>query len=251
LERFGSGRISLTHYAARGRQARHCHDHLHVSFLLAGSLSETLGSREYCVFTASRGAKPAGVAHGNEWGSAGALILSLKLGADDAAVLGDQEPGWSPLDDSRALPPLVRCLAADPDPNIARQAAWDLLAIRPQRIQRRRNPPLWLLHAREILLEGTGADTVAEAARQAGIHRVHLSRSFQAHFGCPPSLFRRGALLARAVDRIVRAQQKLSVISCDTGFFDQAHLTRRLRGSTGLTPDQLRRLFRHATSVQD
>lgn len=50
-----------------------------------------------------------------------------------------------------------------------------------------------------------------------------------------------GPRLRAAADRLASTDLPLARIACETGFADQAHLTRALRRETGLTPAALRR----------
>src|SRR2546426_2327286 len=83
----------------------------------------------------------------------------------------------------------------------------------------KRRPPAWLLRATDMLhsrfLDGLRA---TDAAGEAGVHPVHLTRVFRAHHGV-----------------------SLGDIALEAGFADQSHFTRAFKRHTGSTPDQFRR----------
>jgi AraC-like DNA-binding protein len=64
-------------------------------------------------------------------------------------------------------------------------------------------PPPWLERIREMIHDNTGLSSVEDLAREAGVHRVHLARTFRDHYGVP---------VTRYV-RQVRVQSALSLLS--------------------------------------
>jgi AraC-like DNA-binding protein len=78
-------------------------------------------------------------------------------------------------------------------------------------------------------------------AEENGLSRETVSRGFVAAYVVPPSVLR-GELRARAAWlRITRSSECLCRIAAETGFADQAHMTRWIRRITGATPAVWRR----------
>jgi AraC family transcriptional regulator len=242
---------TLTHYPAAGRHFLHFHDHLQVSFVLAGWLSEELEGREHVAGGLSRGHKPAGARHSDAWGDEGVLVFTLRLGESLAAAAGlDAEPGWTSLSGPGDVGALVRSFAEGGDPAAREEAAMDLLACDREAEPVRAEPPLWLRRARDAIHDAPEALGIDQAAREAGVHRAHLSRLFRRHYGVPPSVYRRRLLLCRAAAALVRSEAPLAQVAAEAGFCDQSHLSRAMRADTGLTPALARRLLRKATFIQ-
>jgi AraC family transcriptional regulator len=236
---------TLSHYPAGGQQDRHHHDHSQLSFLLAGELAECLDGRDYRPSGIARGNKPAGAPHADQWGPAGVLLFTLRLEDGMAArEPGAGEPGWGPVPNPQLVPRLVRLFIDSKDACGREEAASDLVAASGGEAYGAGDPPLWLARTRQAIEDAPESLLIEDAAREAGVHRVQLSRAFQHFYRLPPSLFRRRVLVARAVAGLVRTEAALSEIAIDAGFADQAHLTRCLRQETGLTPARLRALFR-------
>ena len=105
----------------------------------------------------------------------------------------------------------------------------------------RGSPPLWLTQARERLIEDPANARIDALARTAGVHRAHFARSFQYWFRTSPSLFRRRAILTRAIAAIA-AGERPGAAAYAGGFADQSHLCRTMRTMIGTTPDRLVRL---------
>ena len=184
------------------------------------------------------GLRQAEITHHVQFGPQGALILSVDV--EDAVTT--RPNSWNRCNLSAAQRTLLNwvlvqggALEADADDCIR-----DLMA-GIEREQFRGSPPSWLVRARERLTTEPGV-RIDELARAAGVHRAHFARAFQHWFKAPPSLFRRRALLCRAIAGLASGQS-LADAAHSAGFADQSHLSRSMRATFGVTP---RRLLRQA-----
>jgi AraC family transcriptional regulator len=78
-------------------------------------------------------------------------------------------------------------------------------------------------------------------ARDAGIHPVHLVRSFRRHFGTTPADYARQLRVERSCELLTRSKMPLAEIALSAGFGDQSHFTRTFRRFMGVTPAVYRR----------
>ena len=85
--------------------------------------------------------------------------------------------------------------------------------------------------------------SLGECARLADVHPVYLARVFRKTYGMSLGEYQRQAKLRHAVRLLASSSPSLVEIASDCGFFDQSHLTKLLRRSTGFTPKELRRSF--------
>ncbi len=96
----------------------------------------------------------------------------------------------------------------------------------------------------DLLLEDLAKNASTEIGAWAevnGLARETVSRGFTAAYGVAPSVLR-GELRARAAWlRITRGSDCLCRIAADTGFADQAHMTRWIHRITGAPPSVWRR----------
>lgn len=227
--------LVLSHYEPGEDCRAHRHEEAQRSRLLAGSyveLSEA-GRREVDGPTLS--IKPPGFEHADHFGANGALILSIRGKSGRMADGPYRLAPWSAACirqeamQDMVLPDGVRVEVGPtgaepwPDPVLA---------------------PPWLREARQRLIDQPEL-AVASLARSLGRHPVHLARQFRTVFGRAPSQVRQDDRTARAIDQIVRSSRSLADIAFDTGFADQAHMTRVLNGATGWTPGGLRRVLAH------
>jgi len=83
--------------------------------------------------------------------------------------------------------------------------------------------------------------TVSELAAVAGLSRAHLTRAFSAAYHMPPHVYLNAVRVTQAQTRI-RLGMPLTMVALECGFADQSHLTRRFKGSVGVTPSAWRRM---------
>lgn len=100
----------------------------------------------------------------------------------------------------------------------------------------------WLATVEERLrAEFRVPPSLHELAREAGVHPVHLARSFRACTGVSVGAFVRKLRLEWAEKQLVSTSRPLAELSAEAGFADQSHFTRLFRARTGLTPARYRR----------
>jgi AraC-like DNA-binding protein len=78
-------------------------------------------------------------------------------------------------------------------------------------------------------------------AARAGLHQGSVSRGFGQAFGMTPVAYRLVQRTRRALDAVLATRDPLSAIAQDSGFADQAHMTRAIVRLTQSTPAALRR----------
>lgn len=78
-------------------------------------------------------------------------------------------------------------------------------------------------------------------AEANGLARETVSRGFTAAYGIPPSVFRAELRARSAWLRITRGSDCLCRIAAESGFADQAHMTRWIHRMTGAPPGAWRR----------
>jgi AraC-like DNA-binding protein len=189
------------------------------------------------------GVKPAGLSHTNLWGSCGLLVFTAKLSEESAGYFRATEPGWTASKFDPAVTALVRACLAASSAKRREEAVVDLLALRTPSLISAGTPPVSLDYARQAIMEEPQTITIVEAAEIAGLHRVRFSMLFREYYGIAPSLYRLRALTARAIRDIAEGEEGLSGIAHRVGFSDQAHMTRSVQRTAGLSPGRLRSLI--------
>jgi AraC-like DNA-binding protein len=105
-----------------------------------------------------------------------------------------------------------------------------------------RSIPKWLRTVEEQLaVEYLTPSSLAEMAKSANVHPVHLSREFQKHFGCTIGQHIRKLRVEHGRRSLASSEISLGEVSLDAGFCDQAHFTRAFQEFTGMTPGEYRK----------
>lgn len=110
------------------------------------------------------------------------------------------------------------------------------------RSDRSRFKPDWLGRVIDYLDDTfTEAWGLKELAGHAGVHPVHLCRSFREHFYCTLGQYIRSLRLLRARQLIADGSASLAEIAALCGFADQSHLQREFKKVVGTSPALYRR----------
>jgi AraC family transcriptional regulator len=228
----------------------HSHERATLTFVLDGSLDESYAGHrrgERCA-AASVLWRPPGMLHADRFAPDGAYTAVLELDLARWQLVADTARG---LDDlvhvrghewERMRLRLRRELgAADSARTLALEGlALEALAeLARLRTAGERSPaPPWLEHVRELLhARFTEPELrMRELAAVANVHPVHLSRVFQARFGCTPAAYLRRLRLEAAARALATTRRTISEIALDCAFADQSHLTRAFQKAYRVSP---------------
>lgn len=101
--------------------------------------------------------------------------------------------------------------------------------------------PSWLRVVRDYLNDRyLDAPSLSEVARLVGVHPVHVARAFRRTYGCSVGSYVRQLRVDRALYLLASTSMPLVVVSAESGFADQSHLTRELKRAVGMTPRDYR-----------
>jgi transcriptional regulator GlxA family with amidase domain len=92
-----------------------------------------------------------------------------------------------------------------------------------------------------------GGRRIGELAEELGLVRETATRSFSRSFGVAPARFAAELRTRAAWLGITGSRRPLGQIALETGFADQAHMTRAIRAFTAQPPGRLRRGLQPAT----
>lgn len=233
---------------AQGRRLpHHSHARVFLSMLVAGAYrEESRTSRlEYAPFTAAM--HPEGYDHRDEIGNPGARMFAVEIATEVFERLGVRPPmdlladqtGGAVMQSSVRL---LRTWRTDSLTELAAQEFVAGVADRPRTTDR--VPPGWLRNLVDRLESDPGAPvSLDQLAVDAGVHPVHVSRSFQRFERQSISDRVRQLRLRRVCGALADREVSLAGIAVDAGFTDQSHLTRVFKRQFGVTPGRFRRLI--------
>ena len=102
-------------------------------------------------------------------------------------------------------------------------------------------PAPWLQRTYELLHNATqDVPTLADLAREAGVHSAHLARTFRVHYGCSIGTFVRRRRIELAARDLAQPHTTIAGVAAAHGFTDQSHFTRQFRRHMGVTPREYR-----------
>lgn len=239
--------ISRVHHPHARRLPMHIHEAPYISVLLTGAYRESCGRRSYEHTPLTAVYHPPRMAHLDEIGDHGGSFLTLEI---DPHLLADLQlapllmEGYPVPLGEQARWRALRLMRGENDGSSIglESAVVEMLA---ETVAADREDPAagWIARVAERIRETPGASpSIAELARDAGIHPVHLARTFRKRYGMSLGTFARRARVDYAAELIARGGVPLSSVAGLAGFADQAHLTRVFRARTGLTPGQFRTL---------
>jgi AraC family transcriptional regulator len=224
----------------------HTHERPFFSFLLQGAYREQAARTliEYEPLTLVY--HPPAFEHHDEIGSLGGLFFAIEPSPAWLSFV-QQETGDFPWRDLRGGPAVWRTLALYSafharDLSIVPDLLFDLAASSTSlRASLGSIPPLWL-HRVDDCLRANPLLPLTDIAREAGVHPVHLSRTFRRFRGLSFASYRNQIRILSAARQLENRETPITSIALECGFTDQSHLTRTFKRLTGYTPAAFRRL---------
>jgi AraC family transcriptional regulator len=234
---------------------RHSHSHAHFCFILKGRYITGARGVEGVCEPATMLFHPAGTTHRDrfhpDW--RGGSFLTVSIADETMALVGghggliDHEVGFTTGDLPILGAKLYRELRASDEvsPLVIEGLALELLALAARESDRAgRSPQTWLGGAYELIRDCFRSRlTVRQLAETLDVDPLHLSRCFRRRFGCSPGDFLRQCRVRHAADLLRSRHRGLAEIALDSGFADQAQLTKAFKRVTGMTPGQYRKLI--------
>lgn len=211
----------LRHYSGGSRLPRHRHLGAYAAVVLAGDFVEA-GDRGRHRLEAGKVVfhRPF-EAHRDEFGRGGAVVLDLPLSRCPELTTGEVD----------ALDAVVRLALRD----LEAAAGLLLEEVRPAEVELDDWPDI-LAHA----LASEPDVSLETWAERNGLSPQTLSRGFRQAYGTTAKRFRAEHRAQRALRALPGWTGTLGGLAAETGFADQAHLTRAVVSLTGWTPGRLR-----------
>jgi AraC family transcriptional regulator len=246
--------VQLIHYPAGLQLAPHAHNSAGFAFTFSGGYVERYAG---IAFTCRSGVitfSPPGELHSNAFD-----------GAPSRCLVVDLNPAWlQSLELAPSFASRPDFFKGDPFTAVARRfvrelgesdsatslvmraLTMELIALAMRGEERRyRRAPGWLVRVRERLTDDFAQNaSLAELARVAGVHPVHLAAQFRAHFGCTVGEFLRHRRIEFASEEIRAGEASLLDIAQRAGFATQSHFSRVFRTIVGRTPSEYRDVVR-------
>ena len=239
--------LSESVYPANLMMPVHQHEPAYFGIVLRGAYTETVASRTRHCKQLTTVFHPPGESHSVAFHNTDVRVFRIELGESsheriqDYASFPDEtvefqggllaslalrlyneyrnRDGWSPL----AIEGLLLEIVAEMSRHNAKESD--------------RKIPRWLEQVKETLASKlTETPSLAELARDVGVHPVHLAREFRKRFDCTIGEFVRRLRIEMACEQIARSDAPMAEIALALGFFDQSHFSNTFKRFTGMTP---------------
>jgi AraC-like DNA-binding protein len=212
---------TFTLHSAFDRMPRHRHGEAYVALVLAGGYMEAGDSGRLRIEAGQAVFHERYGAHRNEFFSRGAQVLNLPL---PAGVTGHVQGQVADADAiarlaERDLHQATNLLQATFRPCTARLNDWpDLLA---------------------SALASDPALSLTAWADAQGIAPQSISRGFRRAYGATPKRYRLELRAVQALRKLPEWRGTMAMLAAETGFADQAHMTRAIVAIAGVAPRRL------------
>ncbi|MDQ3951057.1 MAG: AraC family transcriptional regulator [Gemmatimonadota bacterium] len=234
--------VSESRYLPHTCTPMHAHELPMFVLVVDGSFDEQVEMRARSWGPRRLMYRPPGERHAQRFLSRGSTCLTIELPAAAAAASLRGADGRADL---AGMPTLLALRAYDewcrPDSGwslAVEEVAWELTARAARmRVLDERRRPAWLRRMRE-LIEARLAEPLrlGELAREAAIHRVHLSRTFRRFHDCGLGEYVRRLRVHDACSRIRAGGGTMSTVAAAVGFSDESHMGRAFREVLGFSP---------------
>jgi len=241
----GDLRLDVTAHPVGAAIAEHAHPSLLLLFVLEGELEELSCGRISVGRPGSLLVRPEGVVHAARM-LRRSRLFSIEPGPAWLEQIGARDlitrleaSEWT----ERLTPLMLKvygcftALESGPAAGLALQGYLQALLAELVHPTERSGAPLWLRDTRQYLDAHLGEPLRLDLlARRAGVHPVHLSRSFRKHYGVTLTDYLRQGRLVGTMIRLSTTDDAVSDIARDAGFSDPSHFTREFRRLTGDSP---------------
>jgi AraC family transcriptional regulator len=237
----------------------HYHEGPTLAVILQGSFEERLSTRTHTCETRSLVVKPAGETHRDAFSAPGRAI-AIEISPARLSYLSPFLPDEAVYCQNEDAETIARHIARElrapeePASVLALEGlALELLGATARRVRTRPTQgPHWLRLVVDLLNDvPCEMPTIADMARIAGVHPVHLARVFKKCTGRSIGVYARRLRLQWAARRLTSTNEPIASIAHQACFFDQSHFSRTFALEIGFTPSQYRRLFGGATTAID
>jgi AraC family transcriptional regulator len=243
--------LSVTRMPSHLELPKHRHTSAFLAYVLDGHSTETVGSTTFHCAPGDLFLMPAEEPHSDRVADGGASVFVIE--PSRAWIEDVREHGVVLETPELLVRDRVSALAAQVYQESRRPDAASPLCIQALLYEigasliRRGEPssahdPAWLSRVRSRI-DDTYREKLclSDLARDAGVHSVHLARTFREHYGVSVGQYLRRRRIEAAAGALRGGNAPLVDIALDAGFASQAHFCTAFRRLMGCTPSQYRR----------
>lgn len=246
----GESVARVCRYEPRSGMLPHLHEEATLSVIVGGEYLERIGSAERRYAAGYAAFCPAGTMHAQQFGGSGARQIIVEPQQDWLAWLSDrlnldEAPYGHSGEFHRLGSRLVHELTQKDEFSAVAQEGMILeivAAFGRFADSQMPKPPAWLSTARDYVhAHAYAPQSMAQIARAAGRHEIHLAREFRRYYGASIGNYLRRLRVEEAARLLVQSHEDITPIALRCGFASHSHLCRVFHAQYGLTPSEYRR----------
>lgn len=246
-------RLTESTYSSGLKLPQHSHELAKFCFVISGDYLETIGKRTHLRRPLTLTFHPPDTTHAEAHNALGHhfLVEMDKRWLDYASEYA--APLDAPVEASDAMPVRVATQLYNEFRHLDGVSALavqglmlELLAETSRRSSGATNckPPRWLEQVKEELHARFQENlSLAELAASAGVHAVHLARTFRKFHNCTVGDYVRRLRIEYASHQLSYTDAPLAEIASEAGFADQSHFSRLFKRHTSMLPKEFRNTF--------
>jgi AraC family transcriptional regulator len=245
-------RAQVRNYDAASSMPGHQHDEPGVSLVVYGRFVERIGGRERDYARGDVAFLPAGVTHAQAYGAGGVRQVIFQPQADWIDYLADCKVALEDAPHVRS--PAFAQLGDRLQQELRRDDAFSQVACEGMILELvaafgracdaehgAARPPAWLRAARDFIhVHALEPVSLAQIARAAGRHEIHLAREFRRYYAISVGGYLRRLRIELAAQLLLQPDLALSEIALACGLSSHAHLCREFKARLGATPSEYR-----------
>ena len=249
LPRFSVAFVAADSSSVKGK--KHDHESAHIVCVRAGQYFTSVANRKSLASVGALVYVPAGTTHEDHFQTLDACTLNVSISnwqidqAREYVRLPEVESDFLSAESNF----IVRRLEAEStywtnaSGLTAEGLCLELLgALAKQDDFKDREPPRWLLRAKELLHDQFRESlSIATIAAAANVHPIHLIRTFRRFFNFTPGEYVRNLRIESAAALLSARDLSIAQVALESGFSDQSQLSRTFKRRFGLTPSEFRR----------
>jgi AraC family transcriptional regulator len=231
----------------------HHHEEASISIVVRGGFQERIASQARDYVRGHIAYLPAGMAHSQEFGAAGARQLILTARPDWLDYLADCNTRLA--DSPHTNSPTFHALADRLLQEMSRDDSFSALACDGIILEivaafgrawppagATVRPPAWLCAVRDFVSQNALAPPdMQQISRVAGRHEIHVAREFRRFFGASLGTYMRRLRTEHAARLLLTTRLSISEVALECGFSSHSHLCREFKARLGVTPSLYRR----------
>jgi len=240
--------LSELSQAPRSATPSHSHELSYISLLLEGAYLEEGDMADVTLSPFTAVFNPAGIHHTSLTGAAGARLFTIELSVSlleqgDGIRLPRRPVSGQGVNGLLWNSVKIYLEFSQPNADLLsiESLTWEMVARLADHRESIQPPSAWFSRVKDMLHGNfRAAIRMKDLAREAGVHPVHLAKTFRNQCGQTAGEYLQALRVQAACHLLRNSGQPLAELALEHGFADQSHFNRTFRKIVGISPGAFR-----------